>query len=127
MPLKAEPRHRYPPHGRALRAALRERAGHRGAPCGVPNRTWRNHRTDTWTHDASLAEAWRRDGDPVARIVLTMAHLDHTPEHHDPANRAALCQRGHLAHDREQHWTSAYATRRKPRALGDLFDVAVEP
>lgn len=125
MPLKAEPRHRYPPHGRALRAALRERAGHRAAPCGVPNRTWRNHRTDTWTHDASLAEAWRRDGDPVARIVLTMAHLDHTPEHHDPAHLRAWYPRCHNRHDAPHRRRTAHQTRRAGKALGDLFDAHV--
>jgi 5-methylcytosine-specific restriction endonuclease McrA len=57
--------------------------------------------------------------------VLTVAHLDHAPEHNDPANLRALCQRCHLAHDREQHRTTAYHTRRTGKALGDLFDAHV--
>jgi 5-methylcytosine-specific restriction endonuclease McrA len=125
MPIKLENRHRYPPDWRAIRAAILERAGHRCERCGVPNRVWRNHRTDAWTHDAGLAEAWLLDGDKIARIVLTVAHLDHTPEHNDPTNLRALCQRCHLAHDREQHRTTAYHTRRTGKALGDLFDAHV--
>ena len=53
--------------------------------------------------------------------MLTVAHLDHAPEHNDPANLAALCQRCHLAHDRDQHRQSARQTRRAGKALGDLF------
>lgn len=42
---------------------------------------------------------WRR---PI-RIVLTIAHLDHDTAHNDDSNLAALCQRCHLRHDRNQH------------------------
>ena len=49
-------------------------------------------------------QLWR---EPI-KVVLTTAHLDHDPSHNDLANLAVLCQRCHLAHDREQH----AATRR---------------
>jgi len=124
MPIKPENRHRYPPDWRAIRLAILDRAENRCEQCGVPNHAWRNNATGQWTHDAGLAEAWRLDGDRVARIVLTVAHLDHAPEHNDPTNLRALCQRCHLAHDREQHRTTAYHTRRTGKALGDLFDHA---
>lgn len=55
-------------------------------------------------------------------IVLTIAHLDHTPENCDPANLRAMCQRCHLAYDAEPHRTNAAATRRARKAVGDLFD-----
>jgi hypothetical protein len=127
MPIKTENRHRYPPNWPEISIGIRHgRAGGRCEQCGIPNGVWRNHRTCRWTHDVGLAEAWRLDGDKIARIVLTVAHLDHTPEHNDPANLRALCQRCHLAHDREQHRTTAYRTRRTGKALGDLFDVALE-
>ena len=54
---------------------------------------------------------WRgRDGgelseDPLAedckdiKVVLTVAHLDHTPENNDRDNLRALCQACHLAYD----------------------------
>jgi 5-methylcytosine-specific restriction endonuclease McrA len=75
-----------------------------------------------WTEDAGLAEAWILDGNRVARIVLTIAHLDHTPENCDPANLRALCQRCHLAYDADHHQRTAYRTRRNGKAAGDLFD-----
>lgn len=34
-----------------------------------------------------------------SRIVLTIAHLDHTPEHNSPDNLRALCQRRHNRYD----------------------------
>ena len=122
MPIKPENRHRYPPDWRAIRLAILDRAENRCERCGVPNRVWRHHRTDVWTHDAGLAEAWLLDGDKIARIVLTVAHLDHAPEHNDPANLRALCQRCHLAYDAEHHAKTAYRTRRAGKAVGDLFD-----
>lgn len=54
-------------------------------------------------------------------IVLTIAHLDHTPENNDPANLRAFCQRCHLAYDAEHHTQTAYRTRRARESAGDLF------
>lgn len=124
MPILAENKYRYPANWRGIRAAILERAGNRCEQCGIPNHVWRNKTTGEWTHDAGMAKAWRLDGDAITRIVLTIAHLDHTPENCDPANLAALCQRCHLAHDAEQHRQTAYATRRRGKAMRDLFDRA---
>jgi hypothetical protein len=35
--------------------------------------------------------------------VLTVAHLDHVPEHVDPGNLRAYCQACHLAYDAAEH------------------------
>ncbi|MES1977541.1 MAG: hypothetical protein V4451_05860 [Pseudomonadota bacterium] len=48
----------------------------------------------------------------LIKIVLTIAHLDHTPENCDPANLRAWCQRHHLAYDQAHHTTNAYMTRK---------------
>ena len=91
---------------------------------------------------------WRCEGSPAypdcrafnglphpvtgSKVVLTVAHLDHQPMNcdgleHDPnrpllpleqSNLRAWCQRCHLTYDKHQH----YATRRKGRVIGDLFD-----
>lgn len=45
-------------------------------------------------------------------IVLTVAHLDHQPEHCTDDNLRAWCQRHHLAYDLVHHTTTAYMTRR---------------
>jgi hypothetical protein len=44
-------------------------------------------------------------------VILTIAHLDHTPENSDPSNLKAMCQRCHLRYDRHHHAESARKTR----------------
>lgn len=46
-----------------------------------------------------------------SKVVLTVAHRDHTPENVDPTNLRAMCQRCHLAYDAEQHKAQASHTR----------------
>jgi len=46
-----------------------------------------------------------------SRVVLTVAHLDHTPENCDPDNLRAMCQRCHLAYDRHHHAETRRQTR----------------
>lgn len=85
MPIKPENRNRYPKNWKQIRAAILDRAGNRCEFCGVENHTYRlNPKTGQ-----------------QARIVLTIAHLDHTPEHCVPDNLRALCQRCHNAYDAE--------------------------
>lgn len=43
-----------------------------------------------------------------SRVVLTIAHLDHTPENCDPENLRAMCQACHLAYDAEHHAEQRY-------------------
>lgn len=45
------------------------------------------------------------------RVILTVAHLDHTPENCDPANLKAMCQGCHLHYDRAHHAETAARTR----------------
>jgi hypothetical protein len=48
-----------------------------------------------------------RNGEPhpatLSRVVLTVAHLDHQPEHSTDDNLLAMCQACHLAYDAEHH------------------------
>ncbi|MFZ1643743.1 MAG: hypothetical protein WAV07_20385 [Candidatus Contendobacter sp.] len=106
MPIKAENQHRYPANWKAIRAAILERAGHRCEFCHAAN-----HQPHPITG---------------SRVVLTIAHLDHTPEHNDPANLRALCQRCHLAYDAHHHAKTAYRSRRTGKATGDLFDIPAQ-
>lgn len=50
-----------------------------------------------------------------SRVVLTVAHLDHTPENCDPNNLRAMCQGCHLRYDREHHAETRAATERAKR------------
>mgnify|MGYP003584789510 CR=1 FL=1 len=127
MPIKPENRQRYPRHWKTIRAAILNRARHCCEFCGIPDGVYRNHNTGQWTDDHGLVETWSMDGDRTARVVLTIAHLDHTPENCDPANLRAYCQRCHLAYDATHHAQTAYQTRRAGKAKGDLFSIEATP
>jgi 5-methylcytosine-specific restriction endonuclease McrA len=102
MPIRAENRHRYPRDWPDISRAIRERAGWRCENCGAAN------------------------GEPHpitgSRVVLTVGHLDHTPEHCQPENLRAWCQRCHLRYDAEHHAKNAAETRRNRMQTLDLFD-----
>jgi 5-methylcytosine-specific restriction endonuclease McrA len=89
MPIRPENRRRYPATWKAIRAAVLERAGNRceGSPA-YP--------------DCRAANGERH---PVtrSRVVLTIAHLDHTPENCALSNLRAWCQRCHLTYDGRHH------------------------
>jgi 5-methylcytosine-specific restriction endonuclease McrA len=48
-----------------------------------------------------------------SRVVLTVAHLDHNPQHSERSNLRALCQRCHLRYDTDLHRRHASETKRK--------------
>jgi hypothetical protein len=129
MPIKPENLHRYPKDWQDIRARILTRAGHRceWAGCGVPN-----YCCGFWDHEcfvivgSGVIEARQAvqlaiEGHRLLRIVLTVAHLDHMPEHCDPSNLLALCQRHHLRYDLDHHRTSAYMTRRARAGTLELF------
>jgi hypothetical protein len=58
-------------------------------------------------------------------VVLTVAHLDHTPENCHPANLRAMCQGCHLRYDRDHHAETrrtTLATQRVKRGELALFE-----
>lgn len=77
MPIKPENRGRYPANWKEIRATILKRADNKCEFCGIENYAV-------------------RDG---SRVVLAIAHLDHTPEHNSPDNLRALCQRCHNRYD----------------------------
>ncbi len=94
MPFKAEHRHHYGPEWRRRSARLRtERAGNMCEWCGAKN--YQPH--------------------PItkSKVILTVAHLNHTPGDDREENLAVLCQRCHLMLDRDQHIENARLTRQK--------------
>jgi len=107
MPIRPENRKRYPANWKAISARIRDRAGQRceGSP-DFPN-----------------CRAANGDSHPDtgSRVVLTVAHLDHTPEHCDDDNLKAMCQRCHLNYDRHHHAKTRYVTRRAGLVESDLF------
>lgn len=140
MPIRPENRARYPKDWDAISRAIRTRAGNRCEACGVENGAYGGRLEDgTWAPAVPIAlideaTVWptpgfasfcqgpnRREILRIVRIVLTVAHLDHTPENCDPANLKALCQRCHNRYDAKMRATGIKARRRAQSATGELF------
>lgn len=95
MPIRPENRHRYPANwGEISRMIRTVRAGDR---CECRGECKRGHR--------DRCSARNGADHPVtgSLVVLTVAHLDHTPENCDPANLRAMCQACHLSYDADHH------------------------
>ena len=120
MPIRASERARYPHNWRQISHRIRfvRAAGccECVGQCG--------------SHQPGRCAAVHGHPHPVtgSRVVLTTAHLDHTPENCDETNLAAMCQRCHLAYDAKQHAANASHTRALKAAAGlePLFDLAPE-
>ena len=112
MPIKPENSKRYPKDWKHISASIRERSGGRcecEGECGL--------------HPAARCE--ERNGEPAkwanGRIVLTVAHLNHTPEDCELGNLKVMCQRCHFRYDHDHHQRNAAATRRSNKKTGELF------
>ena len=107
MPIRESERARYPKDWKAISRRIRERAGNRceGSPA-FP---------DCRAENGGLH--------PVtgSKVVLTTAHIDHTPENVGDDNLKAWCQKCHLAYDAQHHAKNGKATRHGRKAAGDLF------
>lgn len=144
MPIKPENRGRYPANWKTeIRPAILKRANNRCEFCGVPNyrlgyrdgqgkfkavdeRQFSEGQIIQYILAETDDQKWYLDKDPmlcavqhgeakVFKIVLTIAHLDHTPENNDPDNLRALCQKCHLNHDKDHHRRSRInKTDKKP-------------
>jgi len=119
MPIRPENRARYPKNWPEISRRIRfERAGNRCEQCGVPNHELGGRTRDGQWHkarptgDDGLKLTWPEPGSHwwcdgphgvhqlrIVRIVLTVAHLDHTPENCEDANLKAWCQRCHNLYD----------------------------
>lgn len=61
-----------------------------------------------------------------AAVVLTVAHLDHTPENCHPANLRAMCQGCHLRHDRHHHAETRSTTRARRLVAAGVLPLPME-
>ncbi|NDV96032.1 hypothetical protein D0T84_14080 [Dysgonomonas sp. 521] len=80
MPIKPENKSRYPKNWKQISEDIRfNRANNRCEGCGAEN--YKPH--------------------PItgSKVILTVAHLDHTPENCDYENLKAWCQRCHNTYD----------------------------
>ncbi len=95
MPIKPENKKRYPKNWKEVREKILQRAKNQCEFCGRRNHTY------------YFNEKTKR----MVRVVLTIAHLDHTPENCNPSNLRALCQSCHLRYDAKHHKETALRTR----------------
>lgn len=112
MPISKENATRYPKNWRDISLAIRERAGQRcecEGECGLHPGQRCEERNGTFAK-------WAK-----GKIVLTVAHLNHTPEDCRAANLKAMCNRCHLRYDQAHHTANARATRRARKAIGELI------
>lgn len=118
-PIRAENRGRYPADWKQISYRIRfiraagqcECLGEYGRgthPGRCPNR-----------HD-------RTAYDTGSRVVLTTAHLNHTPEDCSDDNLRAMCQGCHLHYDRDHHAATARQTKAAALAA-QMDDMYAEP
>ncbi len=108
-PIRASERGRYPANwGKVSLSIRRDRANwycECQGQCGVAHHSFLHGR-------CGQRQGWLTERGTAA-VVLTVAHLDHTPENCDPSNLLAMCQACHLRYDAEHHATTARETRRQ--------------
>ena len=121
MPIKPENKNRYPSNWKEIRVDILKRANNRCEFCGIENKSFIVYEHSgkkivdydfaepsektryeefkqlgkTWTEYENYKPRFFRK----AMVVLTIAHLDHTPENCDYSNLRALCQKCHNQYD----------------------------
>lgn len=118
MPIRPEQRDLYPPDWKDISSRIRfvralgrcecdGRCGRASWHLGPDGRC-------VAYHGRPIPRApWERATESL--VVLTTAHLDHTPQNCDEENLMAACQACHLAYDADHH----AATRRAQKAAKD--------
>jgi 5-methylcytosine-specific restriction endonuclease McrA len=101
MPIRAENKSRYPKDWKRIAARIRERAQGLCEFCG----------------------ALDRQPHPITRsiVILTVAHIDHTPENCSDENLKALCQRCHNGYDAKERARGIRTRRRVSLGIIPLF------
>jgi len=101
MPIKPENKPRYPSNWKEISKKVRSEAGQCCEWCSARNGTWISRKISNpgrfvYSRKGFMGDrAWRR----AIRVVLTVAHMNHTPEDCRLENLRALCQRCHLSYD----------------------------
>lgn len=93
-PIKPENRDRYPRYWPEISRSVKEHAEWR---CECEGECGNEHVPSPRCHKEHGQLATGQNG--FYKIVLTVAHLDHTPENCDLGNLKAMCQGCHLRYD----------------------------
>jgi hypothetical protein len=122
MPIRPENKARYPANWKSeVVPRIRARSGNRcecSGQCGKLHTEIAGGRLE--------GTCGKFNGEPIDDIigpfiVLTVAHLDHTPENCSDDNLLHMCQGCHNRYDAPHRAAGIKARRHATRALGDLF------
>lgn len=108
MPISRENAALYPPDWPEISHRIRKRSGGNcecEGECGT-----RHPAKRCLAHNGRPIDP---TAEPVRLVVLTTAHLNHDPGDCRDENLKAMCQRCHLAYDRELHTKNSTITRRR--------------
>jgi hypothetical protein len=118
MPIRPENKDRYPKNWSSeIVPRIRKRSGGR---CECRGECGKKHSGRCGWRNGAIKESG-------AKIVLTVAHLDHQPEHCDDANLLHMCQGCHNRYDASTRRAGIQARARAKRASGDLFECVEAP
>lgn len=132
MPIRPENKSRYPKNWPAISKRIRQRARNRcecKGECGLQHFRINGSQVDLPPAMQISKRVFRcqaMNGQPhphtKAKVILTVAHLNHRPEDCSDGNLRAWCQRCHNRYDAPMR--AAGIKKRKCEALGilDLFD-----
>lgn len=109
MPIKPENAKRYPKDWKDIVQRIRQRSG---------------GRCEFIMSNGERCLAKQGEPHPITGsiVVLTVAHLNHTPEDCRDENLLDSCQRCHNRYDLPHRRKNAEKTRRARLAAGDLFE-----
>lgn len=111
MPIRPENKARYPADWEDI--SKRIRFGRAQSRCECEGECGRGTHQGRCTNRHGL-----KAYGTASTVILTVAHLDHTPEHCDDANLKAMCQGCHLHYDKDHHAQTASHTRAMQAAVG---------
>lgn len=126
MPIRPENKARYPKDWKDISLRIRKRARKR---CECRGECGLDHFEEMDTHygrdytdngrnqpDRCMARNYEPHYHTGSKVILTTAHLDHTPENCADTNLKAMCQRCHLRMDRHIHAANRKETHARKKA-----------
>jgi len=108
MPIRPENKKRYPINWKDISLQIKQRANYKCEFCEAIHNSYVKKYT---------REICTPDEENVVKIILTVAHLEHTPENCNEDNLRALCQKCHNTYDANHR----KCTRKKTKATGNLL------
>lgn len=119
MPIKPENKKRYPKNWKEIRTKVLKRAKDKCEFCGLKNHTTgaRDIHGEFFTMEqvekGEDMDAEYHVNSKAFMIVLTIAHLDHTPENSGMSNLRALCQKCHNGYDAKHRAETRLNTKKR--------------